>query len=57
MGDTTFTGLWGLGRTKGGGALVVGGEGREELVFCGASAVAPTDASGGFAVGVKGGEV
>lgn len=52
MGDTTFTGLWGLGRTKGGGALVVGEEGREELVFCGA-----LDASGGFVVGVKGGEV
>lgn len=57
MGDTTFTGLWGLGRTKGGGALVVGVEGGEELVFCGASYVAPTDANGGFVVGVKGGEV
>lgn len=33
MGDTTFTGLWGLGRTKGGGALTVGDEGRAELSF------------------------
>lgn len=31
IGDTTFIGLWGLGRTKGGGALTVGEEGREEL--------------------------
>lgn len=40
MGDTTFTGLRGLGRTKGGGALTGGEEGREELIF--------SDCSGGF---------
>lgn len=43
MGDTTFTGLWGLGRTKGGGALTVGEEGS-------------AGGSGGFAVGLEGRE-
>lgn len=33
IGDTTFTGLWGLGRTKGRGALTVGEEGRVEFIF------------------------
>lgn len=39
MGDTTLTGLWGLGSTKGGGALMAGAEGweaeeeKEEVVF------------------------
>lgn len=32
IGVTTFTGLWGLGRTKGGGAFTVGEEGRLELI-------------------------
>lgn len=36
IGDTTLTGLWGLGSTKGGGALMAGVEGweeEEEVVF------------------------
>lgn len=56
IGDTTFTGLWGLGRTKGGGALTVGGEGREGLVFDAPVVVAPANGSGGFVVELEGGE-
>lgn len=56
MGDTTFTGLWGLGRTKGGGALTAGEDGREELVLRASSAVAPADGNGGFAEGLEGRE-
>ena len=33
IGVTTLTGLWGLGRTKGGGGLTVGVEGRLEVFF------------------------
>lgn len=33
MGETTLTGLCILGRTRGGGALTVSEEGREELDF------------------------
>lgn len=51
IGDTTFTGLWGLGRTKGGGALTMGGEGRAGLVFD-----APANSNGGFVVELEGGE-
>lgn len=56
IGDTTFTGLWGLGRTKGGGALTVVGDGTEELVFRASPVVAPADGNGGFVVGLEGGE-
>lgn len=38
IGDTTFTGLWGLGVTKGGGALTAGEEGRAEVTFGASSA-------------------
>lgn len=53
IGDTTFTGLCGFGRTKGGGALTVGEVGREALVF-GASSV--VDGNCGFAVELEGRE-
>lgn len=33
IGVTTFTGLWGFRRTKGGGAFTAGAEGRVELDF------------------------
>lgn len=56
IGDTTFTGLWGLGRTKGGGALTVGEEGRVELSSWASSAVAPAEGNGGFVVGLEGRE-
>lgn len=47
MGETMFIGLWGLGKTKGGGALTVGEEGREEF---------SVDGGGGFVVGLEGRE-
>lgn len=53
MGITTLTGLWGLGRTKGGGVLTVGEEGRTELNF---SVAVPADGKGGFAEGLEGWE-
>lgn len=53
MGVTTFIGLWGLGRTKGGGALTVGEEGRVELIF---GVSAPADGNVGFVVGLEGRE-
>lgn len=53
MGVTTLTGLWGLGRTKGGGGLTVGEEGRVELIFE-ASSVAVVPSDGGFEGGENG---
>lgn len=56
MGDTTFIGLCGLGRTKGGGGLTVGEEGRVELSFGASSAVVPVGDDGRFVVGLEGRE-
>lgn len=58
MGDTTLTGLWGLGSTKGGGALMAGAEGweaeeeEEGVVFGRGSFVkGAAGGDGGLAVG------
>lgn len=56
IGVTTFTGLWGLGRTKDGGALTVGEEERMELAFCPSSVVALEDSDEGIVEGLEGRE-